>query len=311
MEMEQPPPSEIETQTPGLKVFPSNKGKYVAAYKGFIYNFHVTGSNKQILRCCQYKTNCHGRIHLSMSYKKIINEEIAEFSKHNHAGDQGAVDAKYHQWRLKSAAKSSSDTTSSLIAIEMQQMPQSSQDSLPKLESIRRTIRNARVDSTLPNKVFSREEIPDTLASHFKTSTGELFLKYDSASHPPYKKKDRFLIFTTDRNLEFLQQSEHWFADGTFRTSPSLFDQLYIIHGTKKINDNYVGLPLVYVLTPNRKSETYRSVLNALGTLKSGLAPTTVMSDYVIMYDYGSNQCIFNRVPGCSTAWLLFPLRPV
>lgn len=43
---------------------------------------------------------------------------------------------------------------------------------------------------------------------------------------------NRCLIFSTRTNLQLLSQSRHWYADGTFKTAPMLFEQLYTIHGT-------------------------------------------------------------------------------
>ena len=38
-------------------------------------------------------------------------------------------------------------------------------------------------------------------------------------------------IFAADNDLQFLAQSNHWFADGTFRVTPDGFNQMYTIHG--------------------------------------------------------------------------------
>lgn len=43
---------------------------------------------------------------------------------------------------------------------------------------------------------------------------------------------NRGLIFSTRANLQMLSRSRHWYADGTFKTAPMLFEQLYTIHGT-------------------------------------------------------------------------------
>jgi len=73
------------------------------------------------------------------------------------------------------------------------------------------------------------------------TKKNELFLTYDNVNN-----ENRILIFSTQCNLIELQESDSWFGDGTFKSVPSIFSQLYTIHCHKK---DYV-LPLVYVL-PN------------------------------------------------------------
>ena len=63
----------------------------------------------------------------------------------------------------------------------------------------------------------------------------ELFLLYDSGA-----VNDRILVFGTERNLDFLQLSDGWYADGTFKVAPPLFRQLYTIHG-ERFGKNYTG----------------------------------------------------------------------
>ena len=40
----------------------------------------------------------------------------------------------------------------------------------------------------------------------------------------------RILIFATDRSLADLAFSASWYADGTFKAVPRVFEQLYTIH---------------------------------------------------------------------------------
>ena len=79
-----------------------------------------------------------------------------------------------------------------------------------------------------------------------KTIKGELFLIYDSGP-----TNGRILIFATQSNLDILVRSEHWYADGTFKTVSLIFGQLYTIHGLKSGNIT----PLLYALLPNKTEE--------------------------------------------------------
>ncbi|RIA89390.1 hypothetical protein C1645_824919 [Glomus cerebriforme] len=47
---------------------------------------------------------------------------------------------------------------------------------------------------------------------------------------------DRILLFTTVTNINHLDHSFFWIMDGTFKTVPTLFKQLYTIHGCDLIN---------------------------------------------------------------------------
>ncbi|XP_046562350.1 uncharacterized protein LOC124271295 [Haliotis rubra] len=68
------------------------------------------------------------------------------------------------------------------------------------------------------------------------------------------------LLFFTSKNMELLSAADVIFADGTFSSSPRLFDQIYSIHA------EYQGhmLPLIYGLLPNRTEATYTSVFDYL-----------------------------------------------
>ena len=76
--------------------------------------------------------------------------------------------------------------------------------------------------------------------------------------------------------MQILQESSDWLADGTFKTVPALFAQLYTIHSTK-FN---VTIPLVFALLPNKNQNVYEKFLTALKTLKDGLNPRSIITDY-------------------------------
>ena len=78
---------------------------------------------------------------------------------------------------------------------------------------MKQTVRRVRHQHQAPlaNPVCLEQlQIPDN-----KTLKGENFLLYDSGPGP-----HRFLIFSTIRNLQLFAESRHWFADGTFKSTP-------------------------------------------------------------------------------------------
>ena len=72
----------------------------------------------------------------------------------------------------------------------------------------------------------------------------------------------------TDRGLNVLNNAEHWFMDGTFKTAPGLFYQLYTVHCMT--NDRVI--PCVYALLPNKRQNTYDRLFNEI----INLAPVDV-----------------------------------
>lgn len=76
-------------------------------------------------------------------------------------------------------------------------------------------------------------------------------------------------MFATAANLDSLRVTDHWFADGTFSSRPLLFEQLFVIHGLREDGTKSLRVPLVFCLTPNRTSSTYKKILEKLNELKA------------------------------------------
>ncbi|XP_076036661.1 uncharacterized protein LOC143022389 [Oratosquilla oratoria] len=141
---------------------------------------------------------------------------------------------------------------------------------LPKVQSIKRTIRSIRQPTVGPVLPSTCNEIvfPPELTITFK---GDQFLIYDSG---PVEK--RIIIFATGRNLLCLSQSSHWYADGTFRNVPLLFHQLYTLHGLREKD----SLPLVFGLLPDKTEETYITSLQQIRNIEPLCAPLSITIDF-------------------------------
>jgi len=141
---------------------------------------------------------------------------------------------------------------------------------MPSVQTLKRTIQRLRQreEASPPNPNNFDFIIPE---EYRNTSDGELFLHYDSGTNLP-----RILIFTIQKNLDFMENCEHWFCDGTFSVASPIFTQVYTIHGICYSN----VIPSVFVLLPDKKEDTYRRMFDALKSLKPNLNPKTIMIDY-------------------------------
>ena len=83
-------------------------------------------------------------------------------------------------------------------------------------------------------------------------------------------------IFAAGNDLQFLAQSNHWFADGTFRVTPDGFIQMYTIHGFYDDQE----FPCVYALLPGRGEDTYRRLQTLLETLTNLTEPASIVTDF-------------------------------
>jgi hypothetical protein len=83
----------------------------------------------------------------------------------------------------------------------------------------------------------------------------------------------RFLTFGTQQSLHDLCASDHLFLDGTFKSCPAPFAQLYSVHIQSSILNSTV--PVLYSLLPNKTKNMYKLFFNELRTL-------TVKNDLVL-----------------------------
>ncbi|CAF0706422.1 unnamed protein product [Brachionus calyciflorus] len=117
-----------------------------------------------------------------------------------------------------------------------------------------------KISRTL-NKIRSsnKPSIPEDFSSfelsgeYTKTSTQNEFLRYDNRS-----KTNRIMIFVDDGALKMLSEATDWYMDGTFKSSPKQFVQMYTIHA-------YIGkttFPCVYILLKkNKRKHTVKQLV--------------------------------------------------
>ncbi|XP_043214658.1 uncharacterized protein LOC122378015 [Amphibalanus amphitrite] len=143
-------------------------------------------------------------------------------------------------------------------------MSLAAREEMPRDSEIRRSIRRYRQQAgQVPAEPASLADliIPDEMTKT-KDAPGqpeERFLLYDSANDETYDG-GRIVIFSSDWGLEKLALSLHWAADGTFKVSPTLFQQLYTVHATTL----GVTVPCVYGLLEDKTELTYRQTFNQI-----------------------------------------------
>jgi hypothetical protein len=268
-----------------FEIIKSKRGNDILKYNGFLYRKEKTIGEKKIWRCLEYdSTKCVGRCHT------VENRVIKFTDNHNHIQDQADIEKRKVIQNLKNAALSTQNTTTRILADSLILNPSVS-SKLPKLKSLKRTIQRQReISNKAPGNPENLRELIIPLEFTL-TLKNEEFLLFDSGP-----SDNRILIFSTKFNLNQLSQSEHWYADGTFKVVPKLFWQLYTIHGIKFNN----VIPSVFILMTNKSEETYKRAFEALKNLQNNLKPLTIMTDFefsaINAFKY-SFPGIFNR--GC------------
>ncbi|CAF1441808.1 unnamed protein product, partial [Didymodactylos carnosus] len=103
----------------------------------------------------------------------------------------------------------------------------------------------------------------------------------------------RLLVFGSKWGIEYLSEVDTWHMDGTFKTRPLSFRQLYIIHGYR----NGYMIPTVYALTSDKSGKTYEQILKTIieqaNKYNIVVEPKRAVSDF--------EQAIFNATGGLTS----------
>ena len=117
-------------------------------------------------------------------------------------------------------------TAQQIISTAVTNCSEEAEAQLPPLRHIRRGLRRVKKDAGNPIPVPQNLQTMEIPEEYTVTHRDEPFLLYDSGIDSPV----RILVFSTETNLRALTTTGHWFADGTFKTAPELFYQIYTIH---------------------------------------------------------------------------------
>ncbi|CAF1512869.1 unnamed protein product [Adineta steineri] len=132
--------------------------------------------------------------------------------------------------------------------------------------------------------------IPDFIS---KTIDSTPFLLFDRTSD---EFDGRLLVFSSPSQMDLLLEADVLMGDGTFRSCPRLFEQIYIILAVKD-SKTY---PVLFALTSNRKEATYTAILNVICAEAQqrgvSFAPHTFISDYERAW---MNALITTLISGC------------
>ena len=165
-----------------------------------------------------------------------------------------------------------------------------------------------QLPKTLDDVVFTIGTKTDRFMKTFE-ETNERFLLVDCV-----EDDQRIIIFASDLQLRLLCSSKQIGVDGTFKSCPSLFAQLYIIMGWCKGE----CMPVAFALLGGKKEATYRRMLleltNACRNLSLEFRPPRIILDfeqgaiafkhffiesYLIGCFFHFGQCLFRKLVEC------------
>lgn len=200
-------------------------------------------------------------------------EEIIKYNnEHCHSPEPEVIDDLKLRARLKRRAKNSMDGPAQVIQAAIQDIPSGSAPYLPSINAMRMVVNRARMIGvpTSPKKLHNLvipNKYSNFLLAHYST------------------EEDCILLFGTSENIRLLQLSPFWILDGTFRTCPTVFYQIYTVHGLIGLHDTVQKVvPLVFGLLSNKNKRIYCLFFELLKSRASqfgtNLQPDVVITDF-------------------------------
>ena len=204
---------------------------------------------------------------------------VAQTHQRTHASDSEGNDLLKARAGIKRSAKDTAEKTQNIITANIAGLQENVLARLPNIETIRRDVRRNR-----PNNHPAVPDINDTQfaipLNYIVDGLDQQFFVYDNG------RPDRILLFGTDEGFRVLSNSQDWFLDGTFKSSPVQFMQLYTVHGLTN-HRNIVG---AYALLPNKRRATYVEMLTEVQRLTRNAMPHSLITDFessmCVKFDY-------------------------
>ena len=263
---------------------------------GYTYTMHRISEDVSQWQCVERNT-CKARIHTT---RLVITKRM----KHTHESNSQRFHCNEVKAGAKRRASETQEPTHSIVASQVTNLCDASAVHLPKLASLKKTIcRARRRAANVPSEPSSLNnlEIPQV---YRETNKGESFLLYDSGS---VTKNTRILIFGTKNNVEVMNTSSIWLADGTFKCAPNIFYQLYVVHALSGGPDPFENghlLPSLFVLLPCKSENIYRTMWRMI----KELCPTACPSHMIVDFEKAAINAFMEYFPDTAIKGCFFHL---
>lgn len=209
----------------------------MCSYGGHIYNKDVKLKDRTRWRCVDRK--CIGVLILDK------DSTVSCVSTHIHAPDIYKTNSIISSNTMYERAKTTNEHPIEIITKETSKMAPAEIRYLPKPKSVVCRMSKQR------NKIIGYtkkdfDDIPDSLKVALN---GDKFLQWDTG----FYDLNRMIIFYTNESVKYLRESDVWLLDGTFKSCPTDFYQLYTIH-------SYVfgrSYQFIYCLMSNKTENSY------------------------------------------------------
>ena len=215
----------------------SQRGKPIAIYNGYMYNFLNEKTKKKYWRC--QSRSCRGRLLEEEGVCKVIVE-------HNHDFDNKKIDIHLKRQQIKEKTLKTNERTSDIVVRAMSDVKPELIPSMPIERSLKNYVNRIK-NSKFGNIKPAIPDFPESLRINFR---GDGFLQHDSG----IGKNNRFVIFQTSFQKEVAEKVDVALIDGTFKSVPHGFYQLITVQG--QVMGKFY--PLCFILMENKTEEAYK-----------------------------------------------------
>ena len=275
-----------------IEIIKTTKAKNKAYLQGFLYTLNRVSAAGNQYWVCEKRGLCNARINTTQEGIVIKPTGVSEIiSSHSHGPVPGRSQMLKAYQSMKECASNSGEKPRLILSKGIAKLDETSLIALPRLDSVKRTIRRHKCldQETSVNQASAAEMIiPDKYRITLK---GELFLIHDSG----IGDSNRMLIFSAPKMLSLLQESQSWYADGTFKVVPEQFFQLYTIHAEK----GSTIIPCIYALLTNKTQATYRKLCTKILEINPELNPFLIMVDFEKAAINAFEEKFLSVVSGC------------
>lgn len=139
---------------------------------------------------------------------------------------------------------------------------------LPKFSNIKSSLYNERHKKMGVTKLHFQNPLEVTIP-----------LKYEYFLLADYKYEEtRIMVFCPPDIHDLLNDYQHFLLDGTFKSCPSPFKQIYTIHGYKTTTKQVI--PLIFAFLHNKNKKTYEILFDLLKSRLPAWNPLKITLDY-------------------------------
>lgn len=257
---------------------------------GFVFNFDIsaTKSSKKCEKFYRCSTiDCKSRI-------IVKNDQIVRnFINHNHDHHRKKIVKNKFLKLIKDCSKIEDSASTVYNKILSSSFFKNKEDlsNIPTFNSVKSTI-NKHKSSNFPKEPLTIDQLKIN-ADYIVDNYGEHFLQLlDTDCH-------KLAVFFLDSKLELLASADIVVVDGTFKTAPKLFKQVFTMH---VVLQNHC-IPIVYALLSNKKRSSYTKVLEVVQSrcdyLGINFKPNKIYSDYEIAIMKSFKNVFGIQVQGC------------